>query len=165
MVSNKRLIVVYIEQARIPNETTSITRSEVPITGDIVIHHRVQNGANNKAMGDGFLKELYNVLDGTVSENLKFEDGASVFVYTSCARSIENYENFERNIRFGSDLPVHSFRACQKIFNLCKENHYDLHMSENTMLGETIKNDARAELLNILRKTGERGKMNNGTGK
>lgn len=46
MVSNKRLIVVYIEQARIPNETTSITRSEVPITGDIVIHHRVQNGAN-----------------------------------------------------------------------------------------------------------------------
>lgn len=78
MVSNKRLIVVYIEQARIPNETTSITRSEVPITGDIVIHHRVQNGANNKAMGDGFLKELYDVLDGTVSENLKFEDGASV---------------------------------------------------------------------------------------
>lgn len=157
MVSNKRLIVVYIEQARIPNETTSITRSEVPITGDIVIHHRVQNGANNKVMGDGFLKELYDILDGTVSENLKFEDGASVFVYTSCARSIENYENFERNIRFGSDLPVHSFRACQKIFNLCKENHYDLHMSENTMLGETIKSDARAELLNILRKTGERG--------
>ena len=155
MVSNKRLIVVYIEQARIPNETTSITRSEVPITGDIVIHHRVQNGANNKVMGDGFLKELYDIL----------EDGASVFVYTSCARSIENYENFERNIRFGSDLPVHSFRACQKIFNLCKENHYDLHMSENTMLGETIKSDARAELLNILRKTGERGKMNDGTGK
>lgn len=114
MVSNKRPIVVYIEQARIPNETTSITRSEVPITGDIVIHHRVQNGANNKVMGDGFLKELYDILDGTVSENLKFEDGASVFVYTSCARSIENYENFERNIRFGSDLPVHSFRACQK---------------------------------------------------
>lgn len=67
------------------------------------------------------------------------------------------YENFERNIRFGSDLPVHSFRACQKIFNLCKENHYDLHMSENTMLGETIKSDARAELLNVLRKTGEEG--------
>lgn len=65
----------------------------------------------------------------------------------------------------GSDLPVHSFRACQKIFNLCKENHYDLHMSENTMLGETIKSDARAELLNVLRKTGERGKMNDGTGK
>lgn len=114
MVSNKRPIVVYIEQARIPNETTSITRSEVPITGDIVIHHRVQNGANNKVMGNAFLKELYDILDGTVSENLKFEDGASVFVYTSCARSIENYENFERNIRFGSDLPVHSFRACQK---------------------------------------------------
>lgn len=74
MVSNKRLIVVYIEQARIPNETTSITRSEIPITGDIVIHHRVQNGANNKVMGDGFLKELYDILDGTVSENLKFED-------------------------------------------------------------------------------------------
>ena len=73
MVSNKRPIVVYIEQARIPNETTSITRSEVPITGDIVIHHRVQNGANNKVMGDGFLKELYDILDGTVSENLKFK--------------------------------------------------------------------------------------------
>jgi hypothetical protein len=43
--------------------------------------------------------------------------------------------------------------------------NYDLHMSENTMLGETIKSDARAELLNILRKTGERGKMNDGTGK
>ena len=154
-----------IEQARIPDETTSITRSEVPITGDIVVHHRIQNGANNKAMGDGFLKELYDVLNGAVGENLRFEDGASVFVYTSCARSIENYENFERNIRFGSDLPVHSFRACQKIFNLCKENHYDLHMSENTMLGETIKSDARAELLNVLRKTGERGKMNDGTGK
>ena len=114
---------------------------------------------------DGFLKELYDVLNGAVGENLRFEDGASVFVYTSCARSIENYENFERNIRFGSDLPVHSFRACQKIFNLCKENHYDLHMSENTMLGETIKSDARAELLNVLRKTGERRKMNDGTGK
>ena len=113
-----------------------------------MIHHRVQNGANNKVMGDGFLKELYDILDGTVSENLKFEDGASVFVYTSCARSIENYENFERNIRFGSDLPVHSFRACQKIFKLCKENHYDLHMSENTMLGETIKATRDAELLN-----------------
>ena len=70
MVSNKRLIVVYIEQARIPNETTSITRSEVPITGDIVVHHRIQNGANNKAMGDGFLKELYDVLNGAVGENL-----------------------------------------------------------------------------------------------
>lgn len=164
MISSKRPIVVYIEQARIPDETTSITRSEVPITGDIVVHHRIQNGANNKAMGDGFLKELYDVLNGAVGENLRFEDGASVFVYTSCARSIENYENFERNIRFGSDLPVHSFRACQKIFNLCKENHYDLHMSENTMLGETIKSDARAELLNVLRKTGERRKMNDGTG-
>ena len=87
MVSNKRLIVVYIEQARIPNETTSITRSEVPITGDIVIHHRVQNGANNKVMGDGFLKELYDILDGTVSENLKFEDGASVFVYQQYPKS------------------------------------------------------------------------------
>lgn len=115
MISSKRPIVVYIEQARIPDETTSITRSEVPITGDIVVHHRIQNGANNKAMGDGFLKELYDVLNGAVGENLRFEDGASVFVYTSCARSIENYENFERNIRFGSDLPVHSFRACQKI--------------------------------------------------
>lgn len=59
MISSKRPIVVYIEQARIPDETTSITRSEVPITGDIVVHHRIQNGANNKAMGDGFLKELY----------------------------------------------------------------------------------------------------------
>lgn len=165
MISSKRPIVVYIEQARIPDETTSITRSEVPITGDIVVHHRIQNGANNKAMGDGFLKELYDVLNGAVGENLRFEAGASVFVYTSCARSIENYENFERNIQFGSDLPVHSFRACQKIFNLCKENHFDLHMSENTMLGETIKSDARAELLNVLRKTGERGKMNDGTGK
>lgn len=58
MISSKRPIVVYIEQARIPDETTSITRSEVPITGDIVVHHRIQNGANNKAMGDGFLKEL-----------------------------------------------------------------------------------------------------------
>jgi len=38
-------------------------------------------------------------------------------------------------------------------------------MSENTMLGETIKSDARAELLNVLRKTGERRKMNDGTGK
>lgn len=103
MISSKRPIVVYIEQARIPDETTSITRSEVPITGDIVVHHRIQNGANNKAMGDGFLKELYDVLNGAVGENLRFEDGASVFVYTSCARSIENYENFERNIRFGSD--------------------------------------------------------------
>ena len=36
MISSKRPIVVYIEQARIPDETTSITRSEVPITGDIV---------------------------------------------------------------------------------------------------------------------------------
>ena len=62
MISSKRPIVVYIEQARIPDETTSITRSEVPITGDIVVHHRIQNGANNKAMGDGFLKELYDVL-------------------------------------------------------------------------------------------------------
>lgn len=106
MISSKRPIVVYIEQARIPDETTSITRSEVPITGDIVVHHRIQNGANNKAMGDGFLKELYDVLNGAVGENLRFEDGASVFVYTSCARSIENYENFERNIQFGSDLPV-----------------------------------------------------------
>ena len=92
MISSKRPIVVYIEQARIPDETTSITRSEVPITGDIVVHHRIQNGANNKAMGDGFLKELYDVLNGAVGENLRFEDGASVFVYTSCARSIENYE-------------------------------------------------------------------------
>ena len=92
MVSSKRPIVVYIEQARIPDETTSITRSEVPITGDIVVHHRIQNGANNKAMGDGFLKELYDVLNGAVGENLRFEDGASIFVYTSCARSIENYE-------------------------------------------------------------------------
>lgn len=94
MISSKRPIVVYIEQARIPDETTSITRSEVPITGDIVVHHRIQNGANNKAMGDGFLKELYDVLNGAVGENLRFEDGASVFVYTSCARSIENYENY-----------------------------------------------------------------------
>lgn len=85
MISSKRPIVVYIEQARIPDETTSITRSEVPITGDIVVHHRIQNGANNKAMGDGFLKELYDVLNGAVGENLRFEDGASVFVYTSCA--------------------------------------------------------------------------------
>ena len=83
MISSKRPIVVYIEQARIPDETTSITRSEVPITGDIVVHHRIQNGANNKAMGDGFLKELYDVLNGAVGENLRFEDGASVFVYTS----------------------------------------------------------------------------------
>ena len=45
MISSKRPIVVYIEQARIPDETTSITRSEVPITGDIVVHHRIQNGA------------------------------------------------------------------------------------------------------------------------
>lgn len=52
MISSKRPIVVYIEQARIPDETTSITRSEVPITGDIVVHHRIQNGANNKAMQD-----------------------------------------------------------------------------------------------------------------
>lgn len=111
MVSNKRPIVVYIEQARIPNETTSITRSEVPITGDIVIHHRVQNGANNKVMGDGFLKELYDILDGTVSENLKFEDGASVFVYTSCARSIENYENFERNIGLG---PIYQYIVSER---------------------------------------------------
>lgn len=81
MISSKRPIVVYIEQARIPDETTSITRSEVPITGDIVVHHRIQNGANNKAMGDGFLKELYDVLNGAVGENLRFEDGASVFVY------------------------------------------------------------------------------------
>ena len=103
MISSKRPIVVYIEQARIPDETTSITRSEVPITGDIVVHHRIQNRANNKAMGDGFLKELYDVLNGAVGEDLRYEDGASVFVYTSCARSIENYENFERNIRFGSD--------------------------------------------------------------
>ena len=86
MISSKRPIVVYIEQARIPDETTSITRSEVPITGDIVVHHRIQNGANNKAMGDGFLKELYDVLNGAVGENLRFEDGTSVFVYTSCAR-------------------------------------------------------------------------------
>lgn len=50
MISSKRPIVVYIEQARIPDETTSITRSEVPITGDIVVHHRIQNGANNKAI-------------------------------------------------------------------------------------------------------------------
>lgn len=114
MISSKRPIVVYIEQARIPDETTSITRSEVPITGDIVVHHRIQNGANNKAMGDGFLKELYDVLNGAVGENLRFEDGASVFVYTSCARSIENYENFERNIRFGSDLPVHSSEHARK---------------------------------------------------
>lgn len=64
MISSKRPIVVYIEQARIPDETTSITRSEVPITGDIVVHHRIQNRANNKAMGDGFLKELYDVLNG-----------------------------------------------------------------------------------------------------
>lgn len=78
MISSKRPIVVYIEQARIPDETTSITRSEVPITGDIVVHHRIQNGANNKAMGDGFLKELYDVLNGAVGENLRFEDGASV---------------------------------------------------------------------------------------
>lgn len=120
MISSKRPIVVYIEQARIPDETTSITRSEVPITGDIVVHHRIQNGANNKAMGDGFLKELYDVLNGAVGENLRFEDGASVFVYTSCARSIENYENFERNIQFGSDLPVHSFRACQKMSGTLK---------------------------------------------
>ena len=116
-------------------------------------------------MGDGFLKELYDVLNGAVGENLRFEDGASVFVYTSCARSIENYENFERNIRSGSNLPIHSFRACQKIFNLCKEHHYDLHMSQSTMLGETIKSDAKAELLNIFRTKGERGKMNDGTGK
>lgn len=75
MISSKRPIVVYIEQARIPDETTSITRSEVPITGDIVVHHRIQNGANNKAMGDGFLKELYDVLNGAVGENLRFEDG------------------------------------------------------------------------------------------
>lgn len=144
MISSKRPIVVYIEQARIPDETTSITRSEVPITGDIVVHHRIQNGANNKAMGDGFLKELYDVLNGAVGENLRFEDGASVFVYTSCARSIENYENFERNIQFGSDLPVHSFRACQKIFNLCKENHYDLHMQ--------MKNWKRNRRKNLKRK-------------
>lgn len=83
MISSKRPIVVYIEQARIPDETTSITRSEVPITGDIVVHHRIQNGANNKAMGDGFLKELYDVLNGAVGENLRFEDGASVFVYAA----------------------------------------------------------------------------------
>lgn len=78
MISSKRPIVVYIEQARIPDETTSITRSEVPITGDIVVHHRIQNGANNKAMGDGFLKELYDVLNGAVGENLRFEDGRTL---------------------------------------------------------------------------------------
>lgn len=159
MISSKRPIVVYIEQARIPDETTSITRSEVPITGDIVVHHRIQNGANNKAMGDGFLKELYDVLNGAVGENLRFEDGASVFVYTSCARSIENYENFERNIRFGSDLPVHSFRACQKIFNLCKENHYDLHIGNGKVLvviatygatGDESINDAANEEVTAL---------------
>ena len=165
MISSKRPIVVYIEQARIPDETTSITRSEVPITGDIVVHHRIQNGANNKVMGDGFLKELYDVLKGAVGENLRFEDGASIFVYTSCGRSVENFENFESNVKFGTSLPVHSFRACQKIFNLCKEHHYDLNISQNTLLADTIKSDAKTELLTILRKTGERGKMNDGTGK
>ena len=106
MISSKRPIVVYIEQARIPDETTSITRSEVPITGDIVVHHRIQNGANNKAMGDGFLKELYDVLNGAVGENLRFEDGASVFVYTSCARSIENYENLNEIFGLG---PIYQY--------------------------------------------------------
>ena len=42
MISSKRPIVVYIEQARIPDETTSITRSEVPITG--VFRERVTVG-------------------------------------------------------------------------------------------------------------------------
>ena len=165
MVSNKRPIVVYIEQARIPNETTSITRSEVPITGDIVVHHHIQSGANNKALGEGFLKELYDILDGNVSERLKFPDGASFFVYTSCERSVENYKSFENNMRYGADLPVHDFRACKKIFNLCKTHHYDLNISSGSLLADTIKSDAKAELLNILREAGERGIMNDGAGK
>ena len=70
MVSNKRLIVVYIEQARIPNETTSITRSEVPITGDIVIHHRVQNGANNKAIGNGKVLVVIATYGATGDESI-----------------------------------------------------------------------------------------------
>lgn len=65
MVSNKRLIVVYIEQARIPNETTSITRSEVPIAGDIVIEESVKAYLIFQAVAEA---EKIKVTDADVSD-------------------------------------------------------------------------------------------------
>lgn len=151
-------IVMYLEQARIHGEPIGVTRSEVLFTKPngytVQPHNRVVSKADNKTMGESFLKELIYVLGAEDGEERKLPYEREVLVYTSDEINSDNYRTY---INAVNRLPCDNFKLCQKLRRLCDERGYHLFFSNNSLLGSTIRNDAMAELYSQLKILNERG--------
>lgn len=175
-MTKKKAIVVYLEQVRVYGVPESVTRSEVLFSElgkrTVKPHNMVYEKADNKTMGEAFLNELIYVLGAADGEERQLPFNREILVYTSNERDAENYRTFVYGMSIGGsfplhefpsgrEIPIHNFKLCQKLYELCKERGYHLTFFNDGLLCGSVRNAALTELNSLLkeRNEGERGEQ------
>lgn len=167
-MTKARPVVMYLEQARVYGEPISVTRSEVLLAKNdgtaVMPHNRVSTKADNKTMGESFLNELIYVLGAQECDERCIPSNREILVYTSNEKDSDNYRCYLNAVNTGISYPVHNFKLCQRLRRLCEERDYQLVFSQNSLLGASVRNEAKEELYRQLRKKSEKEGHKDGHG-
>lgn len=148
MATKPAPVLVYIEQARIRNVPQSVTRTEVILPGRAaaIARNSVYAMASNKAMGESFLRELYRA----VSTLEPAKGHGDIMVYSSDEHAGENYNTFLEVQKSGEKVPVHNYRDCMRLSNLCKAKGYHILFGQSGLMTGAVKNAAAQALTTYL---------------